>query len=510
MVEEERRTRSVLDPIHGLIWLTKSEMGVIDHPLFQRLRHIKQNGLLYYVFPAATHTRFEHSLGVLYVAHGMLNSVIRNSVAGMAKGNVSSVESAEDGESVQFPELNTEERIFIYRVARLAALTHDLGHGPLSHTFDSFAPKRATIAAMFDEAALSSIAPLRDVMLQWGTDPAKNAKHVKNLRVPHEVMSCVFMAKIWHDIGGDPNTALSVCTAILGDKAWSGDTGDRARSPVEHSWTPFVHDVVASAPADADRMDYMERDSRAIGVSYGVFDRNRVLKSLLCYKEGTSNPRFRLGIKRSGLQAIENLMQARYELFTQIYYHKTNRAISLMLESISAAANDEVDLFCDVSTLDDLIKRYLELSDETFFRTLLGRDPSLRVPARVCELANDIKARRFWKRVLDPTTAKDADAVLAALHTQFPLYASKIIKDDTKPKALKDLKAGAALLMRNSRNVYEAIQAGPWTDASMIIQGLAEADNTFVRIYFADSDEAQAGQVREAALRYAFDMMANS
>ena len=78
-------TRSTLDPVHGLIRLTPEEVKIIDHPLFQRLRTIKQNGLLHLVFPAATHTRFEHSIGTVFVANSMLDALFHNSRVAASK-----------------------------------------------------------------------------------------------------------------------------------------------------------------------------------------------------------------------------------------------------------------------------------------------------------------------------------------------------------------------------------------------------------------------------------------
>jgi hypothetical protein len=67
----DKLNKSILDPIHGLIKMTETEMKIISHPLFNRLRRIKQNTFLYCVFPSANHTRFEHSIGVMHLASEM-------------------------------------------------------------------------------------------------------------------------------------------------------------------------------------------------------------------------------------------------------------------------------------------------------------------------------------------------------------------------------------------------------------------------------------------------------
>jgi HD superfamily phosphohydrolase len=504
-VEPEERTRSVLDPIHGLIRLTETEMQVVDHPLFQRLRHIKQNGLLYLVFPAATHTRFEHSLGVLYVAHGMLNSLALNSKVGLSKGSVLGPEDAGHGEAAAFPILYSPDWNFVYRITRLAAIAHDLGHGPLSHTFDSFAPTRASLEQVLDDPSQAATKPLHRFMLAWGKKAGKAPRHKSNWRSPHEVISCVFFARIWHELGEDPEVCLAVCAAILGEHD-GVSAAELVGDSLARKWVSFIHDVVASAPADADRMDYMERDSRAIGVTYGLFDRNRVLKSLLCYKDVRGGSvAFRLGVKQSGLQAIENLMQARYELFVQIYYHKTNRAISRMLDAIAAIADGEMDLFDGDQSVARWVDRYQSLSDDHFFRTLLGRVRESAVPESIQLIAANLDRRQLWKRILEPTTSGDANEILDTLHREFPDVSEKIRIDNSPPGALKDLEQGAALLTRGGSGAYRTGNTKGWVNESSIIGALKSADSLFVRVYFDDADENMAKNIRTRALQLAFE-----
>ena len=501
VTDKDERTRSVLDPIHGLIRLTESEMKLVDSALFQRLRQIKQNGLLYLVFPGATHTRFEHSLGVLYVAHGMLNSLGLNSKVGRSKETVRATQDAKTRQAVAFPDRGSEEGRFLYEITRLAALAHDLGHGPLSHTFDSFAPTRDRLSDVLDETRLAPLRPLRSILANWGKSNKTSDDKVKDRRVPHEVMSCIFFSDVWLTCGKDPEVALSVCSAILG-RHDGVDAASLLKNPIARKWVPLIHDIVASAPADADRMDYMERDSRSIGVTYGLFDRNRVLKSLLCYQDFEAGPRYRLGIKQSGLQAIENLMQARYELFAQIYYHKTNRAIARMLEAVAKIADSEVDLFSKTRTLDEWVSVYLGLTDEKFMDKLLA---SAEIPSTIQQIARDIRDRALWKRILDPTTREEADDVLVLLKKDFPAYADRLARDDTKPAALKDLDSGAALLIRNQHGIYEAGRLGTWSKESTIIRALQEADEKSARIYLDDGRCEDARKIRARALEAVFD-----
>lgn len=483
-------SRSILDPLHGLIRFTDEEVRVISSPLFQRLRKIKQNGLLHYVFPSATHTRFEHSLGVLFVADSMLQNLIYNSVASTKK--LSQADDGTAGQAIDFSKTCEDEATarYLFRVIRLAALVHDLGHGPLSHTFDSFAPKASEILKIVEtDQRFAALRPLRAIILAED-------------RIHHEFMSCLFFHAIWHELGEEdqviPN---SVTAAILGKEAFS-----LVENPEQRKWLAFINDIISSAPADADRMDYLERDSRSCGVSYGLFDRDRLLKTLLCYRTAEGN--YRLGLKLSGLRAIENFVQARFELFVQVYYHKTNRAIELMLGSISEVAKKQNRTVVDAASFQTLSQSYIALGDDLFMSMLQAHEQ----PAGIREVAEQIQNRKLWKRIydLDPCehlTGREADRdtwkfeharkILDRLlrdSSSLPLFVDKI-----PPKATKDLDKGAVLLRRDKSGIYAAQEGLTWRQASPIIHALEKEEKNIVRIYLRDSNSGLAKPLRDKA-----------
>ena len=101
---QSTKSRTIYDVVHGHIILDKYVWDFIDTPEFQRLRNLKQLGNTHYIFPSATHSRFEHSIGVAYLSNKLINHLSSES--------------------------NFEKTI------TLAGLCHDLGHGPFSHLFD--------------------------------------------------------------------------------------------------------------------------------------------------------------------------------------------------------------------------------------------------------------------------------------------------------------------------------------------------------------------------------------
>jgi HD superfamily phosphohydrolase len=496
------RTRSIVDSVHGLIRLTPEEMRIIDHPLFQRLRAIKQNGLLHLVFPAATHTRFEHSLGALFVATSMLDAIVANSKVAAAKTppRVASPTTKNLGEAINFSELDSLDLKMVCRITRLAALVHDLGHGPLSHTFDAFAPSITALGSFLQDPRLKTIRVFESFLNNKKTDYGK---------IEHDAMSCLLFALIWGD--RDPDILLAVCAAILGKDVFS--SVPEKLQP----WVPLINDLIASAPADADRMDYLERDSRSLGVTYGLFDRNRILKTLLCYKdEGLSEPCYRLGLKKSGIGAIENLVQARFELYFQIYYHKTNSAASLMLDTIARdAIKNGVDIWKGKS-LQEIVEGYLTLTDETFLRILRGEQVGQPLPDSITTLARQVSSRRLWKRMLDceyksdkgpNATQKVAAREAAELQSQFPN--DRFLVFQTSADATKDLFDGARLLTTSSTGIYSLQKDGKsWQDASTIIRALSNRDLGIARIYLCSDNEERAVELRQLIPALGLDMVA--
>lgn len=126
---ENELTSKILDPIHGTIRLTTLEIAFINHPCSSAYATLNRTLFLYKVFPSAVHSRFEHSLGVLHLSSEILNNLRLNAIRYQKKYDDGHV----FGHIDQIPKHNIQE-------LRLAALMHDIGHGPVSHQFESFMP----------------------------------------------------------------------------------------------------------------------------------------------------------------------------------------------------------------------------------------------------------------------------------------------------------------------------------------------------------------------------------
>lgn len=254
----------IRDPVHGFIRLNEHEWDVINQPEIQRLRRIRQLGWTDLVYPGAMHTRFEHSLGVMHVASRMFDALLRRSE------DVLMSEYGFDEGSLQ------RQR----RVIRLAALLHDLGHGPFSHAAEELLPAKGRGSDKFTHEDYSEAVIERRLK-----DVIENHPEASNYRIQVE--------EILGILGATPN------------------------SPVE----VFVKALV-SGQMDADRMDYLLRDAHHAGVQYGRYDLDRLIYSLqFCPDAGTGD--HHIGVAEDGIHAVEGLLIARFMMFTQLYFHKT-------------------------------------------------------------------------------------------------------------------------------------------------------------------------------------------
>ena len=137
----------IRDPIHGTLAVSRREIRVVDHPVFQRLRNIKQLGFADLAFPGATHSRYSHSLGAMHIATRLFDRL--------------------------FPpgDLPVAERQRFRQAVRLAMLLHDVGHAPLSHTTEMLMPKVAELElGAFTSGAPTRIATHEDFTLKMVLD----------------------------------------------------------------------------------------------------------------------------------------------------------------------------------------------------------------------------------------------------------------------------------------------------------------------------------------------------
>jgi len=244
--------------LYGYVYITEKEKAIIDSYPVQRLRRLRQLAGAEYVYPGANHTRFEHSVGVMYLA----GKVAENP-------NVSKLISEEEAEKV-----------------RIAALLHDVGHGPFSHIFEHLLTKE--------------IGKTHEDITAW---------IIKNSELKDEINKSGYKA--------DDIANIAVGSSYEKGKA-------------------FLNQIIRSS-IDVDKLDFVVRDTYHTGAGYGFVDVFRLTHTLDVLNGN-------LVVDIGALSTLESFIIARIESFKSIYFHRVGRAAQIMLATALEKANEELGL----------------------------------------------------------------------------------------------------------------------------------------------------------------------
>lgn len=388
-------TGNILDPIHGLIKLSEIEKWVLSQKPFNRLRRVKQNTFLYLVFPSANHTRFEHSIGVMHLAHQIYTHANENYETGAYKKEKYKVNETNDFVFCSTTAgLGKNEPLLIQEL-RLAALLHDVGHGPMSHKFDEYT---ITGTELFE--IIKSDSDLKVYLKSF--EKLLAGHHTK--KIEHEVVSSVFIIKLLAELkrvainfdGKFNEKQKDIITQINPARIIKmiEPTFD-AIDKIEFDgidYTNFFSSIISSFPLDADRMDYLYRDSYFSGVKYGLYDLSRLLMSFIPVNEKKI---ISLAIKESGIDSVIRFIQSRTHLYNQVYFHKTNRASNCMLD-FACRKIDKLTAIINAKNYQELENFYWTNSDELFLWNTLSQKITT---VKEIEVLNELLTRKLWKRV---------------------------------------------------------------------------------------------------------------
>ena len=475
-------TSKILDPIHGIIRLSELELKFVDHGLFQRLRNIKQNTFLYKVFPSAMHSRFEHSLGVMHLSYEILKNLKLNSYRYQKKYEKGDVFEGIDELSLE----NIQE-------LRLAALLHDIGHGPMSHQFDSFMPQKEELEVHLGDEFSDVFSMIKD-----------------GSNVEHEHISIIFVKIIYNSLDKiyrDKINIDNVMKIIESEYKNKKIIVDCKEGDLDI--LPMLTSIISSCPIDADRMDYLLRDSYFSGVKCGVYDYNRLFMSIVPVVK--DNKVF-LAYKESGIDSVVEFINSRSSLFGQVYYHKTNRAFSAMLGNVCEIAKqnrsgeglnlfefDESDSANEKSKSEQLEMFYIKNSDDYFLHKQLRKLVSdSEKPDMGKTILDDIINRVPWSKKYEskiyPDNLKIVDSVdkkfTSALKKELfaliekHLPASMFVIDIMTDNAFKDVdKTEIKLLIKDLSGSYEINKFSSSGDKLDRYQSI----KYFIRVFVSDS-----------------------
>jgi hypothetical protein len=248
--------RKINDPIFGLIDLNQIESQIIDTPLFQRLRYIKQLGLAHYVYPTATHSRFTHSLGVFNLTDVICDVLKQENSDLFDKDSINNL--------------------------KMAALLHDIGHFPFSHSVEFFSKR----------------------------EDFKIEKLPFFFQFPHEkfgtyIIRNSYLKDILNENGYDSE---QICSLIEGNDLEN-----------------IILNRIINWELDADRLDYILRDSFFTGVGFGNVNYQYLLNNFKVYNNT------RIVIDTKAIRDIEHFIISRFSLHDRVYTHKTGSYFTYML-----------------------------------------------------------------------------------------------------------------------------------------------------------------------------------
>ncbi len=333
-MEEKFKNKKIYDPIYGFVEITDLEWEIIHSPFYQRLRWIKQLGFSCYVFPGAEHSRFGHSIGVMHNAHKIIESC---------------------GKGVEFYELQNHSspspEAQLHKNIRIAALLHDLGTFPFSHTIENS-------------------------YIRHGVVKNKN-KHTH--ADDHENLGSFIIKNTSYEGG---------ITDILERHNVEPKAISDLMKGKSHS--VFANQILHSE-VDCDRMDYLLRDAHYTGLNYGTYDRDYLLHHFSTARVGKQDI---LVIKHNALQCVEDFLLARFAWYSQVIRSSRGAKFDALAEELALILLQHNKIYQYEDLMEMVVKRptdFYQFNDSYFLSSVKKalEDSSLH-GQKIKDLANSL------------------------------------------------------------------------------------------------------------------------
>lgn len=350
------------DPIHGFIKVSNIACRIIDTMEFQRLRYLHQLGTCHYVFPSATHTRFEHSIGTYYLTDKVLDRLKTNTTIDIINNCMEEIpELKEYYINTYKDQPHNKLDIYVCELIKIAGLCHDLGHGPFSHVFD-------------------------DIFIKKITDGKK-----KSYFDEHENRSCYILEHIINKDEILKNTIKPSHIKLI----------QNLINPPKNI-TGFIYQIVSNSlnSIDVDKFDYIARDTHTIGLKYG-FDHFRIINDMKVIDNKICFP------KKVYYEVI-SLFKTRYRLHKQIYCHKAVLSLQFMINDIMLLINEICNIYDSIHD----ITKFIHLTDEFIISKLkflyenknLYDNDKIKIIDKAYDLWDKINRRQLYKLIIAETS----------------------------------------------------------------------------------------------------------
>jgi HD superfamily phosphohydrolase len=306
----QRKHEAIRDPIHKWIKFSPEEKAIIDSPFVQRLRWISQLTSAEHVFPGGTHTRFIHSLGAMHLAGKYMRSLFKNTDCPMNS----------------YPAVNEiwKDHQKYIQMARIAALLHDVGHGPFSHAYDRSIYKKI-----------------------YNIEDGGHDHHRLKIVMSH------LIAPLIRECGVTPEEII-LC--------WNPPEGNNIYR---------VINAVVQGPLGADRMDFTLRDSYFTGTEhFGTISPQRIISNSLIYAAFPNTEHFSLHLTYN-IKVITDIIQAldgRFRMYDCVYLHKTVFASGVLVEKIMEKACEPLHLVERTQNLEE----FIDINDYTLIGEIMA------------------------------------------------------------------------------------------------------------------------------------------
>jgi uncharacterized protein len=273
--------RKIYDSLHGFIRFDDVIKELIDTLLFQRLHYIHQLGISYLVYPGATHTRFEHSLGVMELATRIFHNICKH-----ARPDVFPI----------VPRKGSYEYLYWMKILRVAALCHDMGHLPFSHVAE------------------------QDLLGDKGHE-----------YITEQLIRSEYLAPVWEKLRAETETFYPGRDVV--DDIVKLSIGEKSSLKGSFSnWEKILSQIIVGDFFGADRIDYLLRDSKSTGVGYGIFDYEQLIEMIRILPVPEKDDQdLALGINENGLEACEALLLARHFMHRRVYQYASVKAYNFHL-----------------------------------------------------------------------------------------------------------------------------------------------------------------------------------
>lgn len=424
MIGKLKEEKVIKDPIHRYIHVQdKLIWALIQTKEMQRLRRVQQLGMTNLTFPTAEHSRFTHSLGVY--------EIMRRIIA-----------TDETASGWQLKAQREE-----YLLALAAALLHDVGHGPFSHTFEAV----------------------------FGTDHEAYTKAIimDETTEVHRVLAQV------HD-----DFPLKVSQVI--DKSYSNQV--------------IVH--LISSQIDADRMDYLLRDAYATGVSYGTFDIERILRVMMPYQNAVV-------IEAKGMHAVEDYVISRYQMYMQVYFHPVTRSAEVIVNKIFKRAialhqqgyafKQEPLLLQAFFEKTEMLNDYLKLDDGVMrYHFLIWQDENDTILSDLCQ--RFMNRRLFKYCAYNPETDTVFYEQLADAYREIgynPTYYLQVQSSSDLPYDLYRPGENQRLPINIKQKDGQLVELSV---CSPLVKAISGKTKTSVKLYYPDVSELRASAKQKEEL----------